>query len=240
MEKYLQNFSARTVLEIGPGYGEFGRVAARVTGATDVTLLDCDQKVLNWQADKYARTGLTICRSLCMPITVEALSKLHGPFDLILCQEILEHLPDAEEILMALTKQLESNGHIAITVPTKFSERWLKWLNPSYMRNEPYGHVRQFDENALRHILEISGLSPIVFIPTQPHYFVSHTWLFGTRMKVEGSTGKVLTKGIRNVIFQRLNAYSKRFFMLTGPEWSGRRLPRNYFVVATTHYQDDS
>jgi SAM-dependent methyltransferase len=237
MEKYLHDFSSQTILDVGPGYSSFGLLAARLTGARKISIVDYDQNVLNWQTAKYEDAQFEVA-SVCDFLSVDVISRLSGPFDLILCQEILEHLPDAEEILMALSEKLDSNGRIVITVPTKFSERWLKWINSSYMVNEAYGHVRQFDKKELLHILKISKLKPIVCVPTQPHYFISHTWLFGTRMKVESSTGRVLTKGIRNLIFGKLNAYSKWFFMLTGPEWWGRLFPRNYFVVAKINCQE--
>lgn len=232
MERYLRDVRARTILDVGPGYGAFGRVAARVTEATDVTFLDCDQDILDWQTNEYRKANLRAVGVRGF-ISVDALSKLDGPFDLVLCQELLEHLSNAEEILQALVGQLESDGRMIITVPTRVSERWLKWLNPSYMRDEPHGHVREYDEKELVSIIDEAGLSIVAIVPTQPHFFLGHTWLYGTRMQVEGSTGKVLTKGIRGAVFDRLTSYSKRFFGLTGPESWGRLLPRNYFVVAT-------
>jgi SAM-dependent methyltransferase len=235
MEKHLHEFSARTLLDIGPGYSSFGLLAARLTGAQAISILDFDQSVIDWQTAEYGHAHVGVA-SVCNLLTVETIARLSGCYDLILCQEVLEHLPNAEEILTALGEKLAVNGRIVVTVPTKVSERWLKWLNPSFMVNEAHGHVRQFDENALRDMLKTAGLSPIVFVPTQPHFFLSHTWLFGTRMQVESSTGKVSTKGVRSAVFHRLNTYGRRFFMATGPEFWGRQFPRNYFVVATRNF----
>ena len=75
------------------------------------------------------------------------------------------------------------------------------------------------------------GSSPL-FLPTQPHYFIAHTWFFGTRMRVEESTGKILTKGIRGFVSRKLFKLSKTLFRATGFDRWGRLLPRNYFVVA--------
>lgn len=239
LKKYLEGFSAETILDVGPGYGNFSRVAAHVTGATQITFLDYNPSILAWQADECKKVALTP-ECLTMSLNVADLSKLDGTYDLILCQEILEHLLNAEEVLTTLVQRLSINGRIVVTVPTKRSEQWLKRLNPHYMRNEPYGHVREFDEHTLREILKKAGLSLLVFIPTQPHYFVVHTWIFGSRMKVEGSTGKVISSDIRNLVADRLMVVSKRFFMLTGFERWGRLLPRNYFVIATRGYHGNS
>jgi SAM-dependent methyltransferase len=231
MEKHLKGLSARTLLDVGPGYSPFGLLAARLTGATEITMLDCDLKVLAAQATKYIEAGRTAV-SVRNFLSAGAIGRLTGTFDLILCQEVLEHLADAEKVLAALANKLTADGRIVITVPTKFSERWLKRINASYMKNEENGHVRQFDRKALLAALEASQLAPLVFVSTQPHYLLGHTWLFGTRMKVEGSSCKVITGGLRGFVFGRLVRWSFRFFMLTGPEPWGRLLPRNYFLVA--------
>jgi len=160
------------------------------------------------------------------------LDVIDGLYDVILCQELLEHLPNAEEVLKALARHLAPTGRMVITVPTRRSERWLKRINRAYMRNEPHGHVREFDEAAMRELLDSCDLTPRVFVPTQPHYFIYHTWVFGTRMRVECSTGKMLTGGFRHSFGLKLLARSKSFFLRTGWERWGRWLPRNYFIVA--------
>lgn len=230
MRQHLRDFRADTILEVGPGYSPFGRVAANITGANNITFVDCDPSVLAWQVSECSKINLA-AEYLLVSLESDDLSALGGPYDLILCMEILEHLPNAEEVLRALANRLSPEGRMVITVPTKLSERLMKWLNPSYMEGQVHGHVREFDEHGLREILNQAGLYPLVFIPTQPQAFLSHMWLYGTRMKVEIATGSVLTKGLRRFIGGRLDSYSMRFFMLTGPEWWGRILPRNYFVV---------
>jgi SAM-dependent methyltransferase len=231
LERYLQGKQAATVLDVGPGYGNFSRVAARVTGATKVMYVDCSRSVLDWQAKECRKAGIEY-QELLMQLDGAGLCGIAGTYDIILCQEVLEHLVDAEGVLQALARRLAPGGRVVVTVPTRFSERWLKWINPSYMENEPYGHVRQFDEPTLRALLTSAGLTPLVFIPTQPHYFLLHTWVFGTRMKVEGSTGQILTEGFRRGVGSRITEYSRRFFRATGPRFWGRLLPRNYFVIA--------
>jgi hypothetical protein len=108
----------------------------------------------------------------------------------------------------------------------------MRRLNPSYENDQEHGHVREFDEQELNRVMAQAGLAPIVFIPTQPHYFISHVWMHATRMKVEMATGSLRTRGLRFLIWGRLTYYFKRLFMATNPEWWGRRFPRNYFVVA--------
>ena len=231
MEETLRGFRARTILDVGPGYANFGRVAARITGAAKITYLDYNETILTWQKNACEKAGIA-AESMTMLLNPDNLFRLSAMYDLILCQEVLEHLADAEAVLTRLAEHLAPAGRMVVTVPTKCSERWLKRLNPSYMRDEPQGHVREFDRRDIEAILAAASLRPLVLIPTQPHFFLSHAWLALTRMKLDGATGKVLTGGIRYRLWGILNEYSRRFFLLTGPDWWGRLLPRNYFVVA--------
>lgn len=92
------------------------------------------------------------------------------------------------------------------------------------MNDQQGGHIQEFDEQKMKELLQASGLTPVVFIPAQPHYFISHTWLFGSRMKIEAATGQVKTKGIRHFIWTNLTTGSKLFLsalaLTTGAKYS--------------------
>lgn len=231
LEKHLAGFRARTILDVGPGYAEFSRVAARVTGASHITFLDFDESVLAWQMDRCSEAGIG-ASAWRVRLDIGMMAQAISRYDLIHCQEVLEHLPNAASILGTLAGLLKPGGRMVVTVPSAFSERWLKRINPAYMKDEPHGHVAAFDRETLTGIIRDASLDILAFVPTQPHYFLAHSWLFGTRMKTEGSTGRILTGGIRGFVLGHLTSFSRRFFLLTGPEFWGRLLPRNYFVVA--------
>lgn len=231
LRTHLAGFRARTILDVGPGYADFSRIAAAVTGASHITFLDFDEGVLAWQMDRCRQSGIQ-ATPWRVRLDISEILRSDSRFDLIHCQEVLEHLPNAENVLGALAGLLSPAGRIIITVPTACSERWLKRLNAGYMRDEPHGHVRLFDRQTLLRAIREAGLEPLTFAPTQPHYFLAHTWLFGTRMKTEGSTGRILTRGLRGFVLGHLTSSARRFFLLTGPDFWGRVLPRNYFVVA--------
>ena len=231
IRKHLRGLNAENVLDVGPGYANFSRTVAETTGATQITFVDCDPSVLAWQTEECSKVNMH-SSSLLVALDIEGISSVTGTYDVIHCQELLEHLSNAPDVLGALAKLLSPNGRMIITVPTKHSERWMAWINPSYMKNETHGHLNVFDEPSLRGLLTAAGLELMEFIPTQPHYVVAHTWLFGTRMNIEGSTGKVLSRGFRGFVFNYLLRFSRAFFMLTGPKFWGRVLGRNYFIVA--------
>ena len=231
LTEYLRDIKAENILDVGPGYSNFARLAASVTGARSIAFVDCNTDVLTWQKNQNDKASL---RSVLFPMSLgrDELEELHGTYDLILCQEVLEHLLDPGMVLCALVRHLSTDGRIVITVPTKISERWIKRINKNYMKNEPHGHVQEFDKQGLTHLLARSGQRPTVFLPAQPHYFVAHTWVFGSRMEVEGSSGKNLTRGWRLVVARTIFVLAWTLFRLTGLKWWSRLLPRNYFVIA--------
>ena len=147
LERHLAGFSGERLLDVGPGYNRFGRLAARIIGGRKVTYIDCDENVLSWQIAESGKRGIE-AEGLLIPLERSALGGLAEHYDLILCQEVLEHLSNAEEVLAALTKHLAPGGRMVITVPTRRSEQWLKRLNPNYMKNDPHGHERELDEPA--------------------------------------------------------------------------------------------
>jgi SAM-dependent methyltransferase len=233
LNKYLKGFKAKRILDVGPGYNNFSRISAQITGATHITYLDNNAGVLRWQSSACQKASIQ-CESLLLSLDKFCdLAKWEHSYDLILCQEILEHLQDPKRLLANLTQLLSVSGRIVVTVPTKISERWLKFLNPSYMHNQQGGHIQEFDKQRIMDLLQESGLVPLIFISTQPHYFIAHSWLFGSRMKVDVSTGEVKTKGIPRFVWVLLATGSRRFFELTGFGRWGRLLPRNYFIIAS-------
>jgi 2-polyprenyl-6-hydroxyphenyl methylase/3-demethylubiquinone-9 3-methyltransferase len=234
LETHFSSFHAQSILDVGPGYADFSRIAARVTGARQITFVDCSKEVLDWQAQQTRDAGST---PVCIEglIEPEVFATLHERFDIIHCQEVLEHLPQPGTVLNALVDLLSPSGRMVITVPTARSERWITFLNPSYMKDEPHGHINQFSAQQLRSLIESAGLEIMEFRPINPEYFVGHSWLFGTRMIIEGSTGRILTEGIRGFAYGNLTKYSRLLFNLTGPRFWSRLLPRNYFVIAQRH-----
>lgn len=231
IKKYLKGFQASHILDVGPGYNHFGRIAAEITGAACITYMDVNTNVLKWQAEQCTKRNI---RSKWVRLDLDAasLNSLEDGYDLILCQEVLEHLEDCEAVLSGLAAKLKPGGRVLITVPTQFSERWLKFLNSSYMRDELYGHVREFDKKELRRVMRLSGLKPLMVLSIQPHMFISHTWLFGTHVKVEGATGKILDSGWRIRVWKLINKISFAFFRATGIGFWGNVFPRNYFAIA--------
>ncbi len=230
LQRYLAGLRCRRIMDIGPGYNTFALAAAQITGAQDITYVDYARDILDWQVARARAKGLQ-ATGICGDLNENADLSTLGSFDLILCQEVLEHLPRPAGLIGQMTRLLAPGGRILITVPTAFSERIIKRINPAYMKDEPYGHVQQFTRRGLRELLASSSLRVEVLHPIQPHYFIGHLWLFGTRVKIEGATGKILDYDWRAKIFNRVVRYSRFFFRWTFPLAWGWLFPRNYLAL---------
>ncbi len=94
--------------------------------------------------------SLTIGTALKLPFADNA-------FDLIVCSEVLEHIPDYGQVLAEITRILKPGGQLAVSVPRLWPE-WLCWkLAPQYHMASG-GHVRIFTSRRLRKAIAARGL----------------------------------------------------------------------------------
>jgi 2-polyprenyl-3-methyl-5-hydroxy-6-metoxy-1,4-benzoquinol methylase len=115
-------------------------------------------------------------------------------FDLVICSEVLEHLPEPESLMRAMAEVLEPGGLMVITVPNGYGprevfgrlERWLKRsraFNPLVERfrtllrmcsaaekcrmhtsNPDQAHEQKFTPSRMRQLIESGGLQVIDWV----------------------------------------------------------------------------
>lgn len=86
---------------------------------------------------------------------INALPFLSEVFDVVICAEILEHVPKLEKAIYEARSVLKSGGHLIVTVP--FRERLIETLVtcPYCLKTfHPAGHVNFFSEKSLRKSVE--------------------------------------------------------------------------------------
>ena len=82
LNRYLKGFEAKRILDVGPGYNNFGCISARITGATHITYVDNDSDVLNWQYHACQK-ALILCNCLLFSLDeVFDLDKLGYSYDI--------------------------------------------------------------------------------------------------------------------------------------------------------------
>jgi 2-polyprenyl-3-methyl-5-hydroxy-6-metoxy-1,4-benzoquinol methylase len=106
--------TANSILEVGGGTGVTCAAAKKICGAANAGVID-----LSSEAIEASTSGLdfAVCGDIGNPDFLKLICKSHGPFDLILCLDILEHLVDPWAAVEKLHSLLEPGGYILTSIP---------------------------------------------------------------------------------------------------------------------------
>ncbi|MEW6674116.1 MAG: class I SAM-dependent methyltransferase [Thermodesulfobacteriota bacterium] len=146
-------------LDIGCGSGRHTAAIARYNGVqvigADINVADVIEakKRLLFQErleGKHGRWGLLAAGIHRLPFT-------DNFFDLIVCSEILEHIPDHRKAVAEAVRVLKPGGHMVVSVPRFFPER-ICWALSREYHTADNGHLRIYRKNELVRLLEGSGL----------------------------------------------------------------------------------
>ncbi|MBN2284751.1 MAG: class I SAM-dependent methyltransferase [Deltaproteobacteria bacterium] len=77
-------------------------------------------------------------------------------FDIVICSEVLEHIPEHEKAVREIIRVLKPGKSLVVTVPRYFPERICWALSEDY-HTEKGGHVRIYRKKELINLLESAG-----------------------------------------------------------------------------------
>ena len=104
--------SAR-VLDVGCGNGQIGIPLASL--GYDVVGIDSDPRSIETASDTNPFDNATFLVQDALALEVE------GPFDAIVCCEVLEHLPEPLRLLESASDLLEDEGVLLVTIPNGYT-----------------------------------------------------------------------------------------------------------------------
>jgi ubiquinone/menaquinone biosynthesis C-methylase UbiE len=139
-------------LEVGCGEGELVRVLREREPGARAVALDLDRGVVRQAAAREPS---------CLPVVGDGqrLPLAGGAFDLVLCCETLEHLPDPAAALAEIRRVLRPGGALVASVPREPVWRILNVLRGAYLGrlgNTP-GHVNHYGRRSFLRLLERHG-----------------------------------------------------------------------------------
>lgn len=148
------------VLDIGCGEGRHLYSCYR-TKETTVVGLDPNADSLETFRDWFTDVPLPEPESRSWGLLQGRAGRLpfeDGAFDVVLCAEVLEHLPDYRSALNEITRVLKPGGRLAISVP-RFLAEWVCWVlsDEEDFPSDSGGHIRIFRGNQLRRRIERRG-----------------------------------------------------------------------------------
>jgi 2-polyprenyl-3-methyl-5-hydroxy-6-metoxy-1,4-benzoquinol methylase len=157
--KRLGLLPGQKILDIGSGPGRHTCAAVRFPKVTaigaDISYDDVKEAKgrLQFQEDLNecaGQWGLSTASILNLPFENNA-------FDVLICAEVLEHIPDHEKAIAELIRVVKPNGKIAVSVPRYLPEK-ICWLLSDAYHLINMGHVRIYRKNELIALLENQGL----------------------------------------------------------------------------------
>jgi ubiquinone/menaquinone biosynthesis C-methylase UbiE len=143
--------SGSTILDIGCGSGRHTAAAydlnkGLVVGAdTNHGDLEQARSKLQWheafhrhEQSRYSLTGADITN---LPLKDQSM-------DLVICSEVLEHIPDHDRALDECIRVLKPGKHMVVSVPRRWPEA-VCWLLSYQYRNTKGGHIRIYQAQKL-------------------------------------------------------------------------------------------
>lgn len=126
--------AGKRVLDISCGEGYGSSFMATRWGAAEVHGVDIAEDAIARAREAFADPRITFH---CRP--AEDLEQMFaaGSFDLVVCLETMEHVPDARALLTTLRKLLKPNGALLLSCPNDW------WYYPEEGKGNPW-HVRKF------------------------------------------------------------------------------------------------
>ena len=116
-------FRGRRVLDVGCAYGGF-LVAAGHAGARELVGVDIDQKLLDLAglllSDHQATAKLTIA-----DLTDPELPERMGSFDVVFCNDVLEHVVELDEAARNLARLVKTGGRLFLEIPNGMAIRYI-------------------------------------------------------------------------------------------------------------------
>ncbi|MDA0344921.1 MAG: class I SAM-dependent methyltransferase [Proteobacteria bacterium] len=104
--------------------------------------------------------------------------------DLVICSEVLEHVPNYEDVISECQRVLKPEGVLLVSVPTYTPEK-LCWVFSKKYRQTPGGHIRIFKKKQLIEAFLKCRLN--LFYHHREHSFHSIYWILRSRNNMDES-----------------------------------------------------
>ena len=147
---YLSNRPPNRLLEIGCGSGE--RLASFAAMGWSVQGQDVDAKAV---AHARASTGLPVHLG-----PIESLPASAGPFDAVVMNHVIEHVPEPVALLRQATA-LMAVGGVLVAVTPNIESLGHRWFNSDWRGLEPPRHLHLFNSRTLAEIARRAGLNDV-------------------------------------------------------------------------------
>lgn len=150
--KHLPMKPGIKVLDIGSGPGRHTAAVYEFEGvkAVGADLSHDDLKLAKDRLEYHDKLGFSgggTWNLITSDIT--ALPFEDEAFDIVICSEVMEHIPEDDKAAAEILRVLKKNGTLAVSVPRMWPEKICWMLSDEYF-NANMGHVRIYKKNQLK------------------------------------------------------------------------------------------
>jgi 2-polyprenyl-3-methyl-5-hydroxy-6-metoxy-1,4-benzoquinol methylase len=148
------------ILDVGCGQGRHTCEASRFENVTVFGVDICSKDIA--EANKRLKIHKDVGEhggghSTTLVGDIKNLPFENGFFDIVICSEVLEHIPEQETAVSEIVRVLKPGGNLVVSVPRFWPERICWALSDSY-HNTAGGHVRIYKKKKLVKLLETAGV----------------------------------------------------------------------------------
>ncbi|AFY79489.1 MAG: class I SAM-dependent methyltransferase [Hydrococcus sp. C42_A2020_068] len=202
-----------SILDIGCGMG-FALLALQDMGYLDVKGIEIDDA----QVKSCLEKGIKVIK---VANSIEYLAKKNNSYELILCLDVIEHIPHEKqlEFVKAIQTSLKPGGKLICTVPNANSGLASRW------RYNDWTHHISFTEHSLDFLLFNAGFEKIEIYETE--FF-----------KNPGIKGLIKVKPFLHWLLFLLVRSLRRLEMIAELGWEqGKNIPLSLNLLATAEKQ---
>lgn len=131
------------ILDLGCGMGTYGEVLHQL-GAVVIGCESAPEAVRRAQATGWYEQVLSV------DLETASATQLDGPYDLVFCTEVIEHLADERQFCRLLADILSPGGQLVLTTTTYYLYLFYYWLCAVPRQKGAYGNFLRgcWDDNA--------------------------------------------------------------------------------------------
>lgn len=137
------------VLDIGCGVGTLALYLA--TKGAEVTGWDVSPRAIRFAQATAKQLGVTTAT-----FQVAELSRGQADYDVVICTEVIEHIPDDQLFAQLLASHLKPGGKLVLTTPS--SDNWLFRHGYYQEFDQRVGHVRRYTPASITRTLKQADL----------------------------------------------------------------------------------
>ena len=141
---FIKRNHISNVLEVGSGFGGLAFL--------------CRLEGINYTGIEPEETRRKFMKTLSIERIMESHTEVNGRFDLILLDNVLEHVDCPKKILSDVSKHLSERGKLVIIVPNRYDFRRIskKWSSKNFWI--PHDHLSYFRSRDVEALLSSSGV----------------------------------------------------------------------------------